>query len=134
MRYLLDSDVCIDFLRGTDSRLTERIQEAGPDNLCTSVIVAAELRYGASRSRRARRNHETLDRLFEELTCYELPTDAAIEYGRLRTRLEKRGHVIGPNDMLIAAHALALDLTLVSANEREFSKVKGLTTENWRSK
>ena len=133
MLYLLDTDVCVDYLRGTHPKLSERVRTEGPDSLCTSVIVAAELRCGASRSRRSAENHAILDRLFEDLTCYELAANTAVEYGKLRTRLEKRGNPIGPNDMLIAAHALALDLTLVSANEREFSKEKGLNTENWRS-
>ena len=132
MKYLLDSNVCIDYLSGRHPPVTTRIQRLLPEDLCLSSIVVAELRYGADKSARSRRNHRLLDVLINEMPCRDFDSKAASIYGKIRAALEKRGHPIGPNDMLIAAHALSLDLVLVSDNIREFSRVRGLQLENWR--
>jgi tRNA(fMet)-specific endonuclease VapC len=100
------------------------------DEVCTSIIVAAELRFGAAKSGRRRlvnRVEELLRTL--EVLAFDAPSDMA--YGKVRAQLEQAGRTIGPNDMLIAAHALSLGLTLVTDNQREFSRVQGLTVENW---
>jgi len=132
VKYLLDSNVCIDYLTGRHPPVTTRIQRLLPEDLCLSSIVVAELRYGADKSARSRRNHRLLDALINEMPCRDFDSKAASIYGKIRAALEKRGHPIGPNDMLIAAHALSLDLVLVSDNIREFSRVRGLQLENWR--
>lgn len=108
----------------------QKLALVGEDEVCTSVIVAAELRYGALR-KGSERLTARLDALLERLPvmAFEPPADAA--YGRLRSVLEKSGVLIGGNDMLIAAHALSLDCVVVTDNEREFRRVDGLRVENW---
>src|ERR1700722_16334332 len=111
-------------------RLAQRVARAGEANVFTSVIVAAELRYGALRKGSPRLLAE-LEGILNEFEVKGLEPPAALHYGRLRTDLEIAGTPIGANDMFLAAHALALDATLVSDNEREFSRVRGLKLENW---
>ena len=133
MKFLLDTNVCIDFLSGRYPLVAERIRENDPDDLVLSSIVVAELRYGAQKSRRQRENHEKLDLLFSEVGILEFDEDAAQVFGIIRTALEARGTPIGPFDMLIAAHARSRELILVSDNTREFSCVDGIKLENWRA-
>ena len=132
MKYLLDSNVCVDYLTGRYPSVTTQIQRVLPEELCLSSIVVAELRYGADKSARSRRNHRLLDVLIDEIPCRDFDSKAASIYGRVRVALERQGQPIGPNDMLIAAHALSLGLVLVSDNVREFKRVRGLKLENWR--
>lgn len=132
MRYLLDTNVCVDYLNGRFPSLVRRIQQARPEDLATDSVVAAELRYGAERSRQPERNHARLDLLLGEIAVLDFDLQAASAYGALRARLEARDHPIGAHDMLIAAHALAAGLILVTDNVREFTRVKGLVVENWR--
>ena len=133
MKYLLDSNVCIDFLTGRFPQVTSRIQNLLPEDLCLSSIVVAELRYGADKSAKARRNHELLNVLTAEIPSRDFDTAAAATYGKVRAALEKKGQPIGPNDMLIAAHALSLGLVLVTDNVGELKRVRGLKLENWRN-
>ena len=131
MRYLLDTNVCVDFLRDHPG-VGERIRGASPEDLCLSSVVVAELRYGADRSVRRAENHARLDVLTAEIHCADFDLAAARIYGRIRSTLEKQGAPIGPYDMMIAAHALSLGLVLVTDNESEFGRVVGLGVENWR--
>lgn len=133
MNFLLDTNVCIDFLNGRFKEVTRRIREASPDNLCLSSVVIAELRYGADKNRKKESNHRKLDILTEEIGCADFDQEAANTFGRVRTDLERKGTPIGPYDMMIAAHALSLDLVLVTDNVREFNRVEGLRVENWRA-
>ncbi len=133
MRYLLDTNVCVDYLTGRYPLVIERVQQASPEDLCVSSIVTAELRYGADKSRNPPRNHARLDVFFSEMPCLEFDLAAATAYGGLRAGLERRGRPIGAHDMLIAAHALSAGLVLVTDNVREFMRVRELTVENWRS-
>ena len=133
MVYLLDTNVLVDYLSGRFPRVTRRVQENNPEDLCTSSVVVAELRYGADKSARRAENHARLALLLEEILCLDFDTRAALAYGSLRADLERRGQIIGPYDMMIAAQALALDLTLVSDNIEEFRRVPGLKLENWRT-
>ncbi len=132
MKYLLDSNVCIDYLSGRFPQVARRIQSLMPENLCLSSIVVAELRYGADKSAKANRNHQLLNVLTDEIPARDFDRAAASTYGKVRAALEKKGQLIGPNDMLIAAHALSLGLVLVTDNVKEFKRVKGLEVENWR--
>jgi len=132
MKYLLDTNVCVDYLNGRFPGVTERIQRSSPQDLCTSSIVVAELRYGADRSSSRHRNQPRLDVLTAEIACVDFDLLAASTYGRVRAELEARGSPIGANDMLIAAHALSLGVVLVTDNLREFERVEGLELENWR--
>jgi tRNA(fMet)-specific endonuclease VapC len=132
VKYLLDTNVCVDYLNGRFPAVTSRIHVAAPDDLCTSSIVAAELRYGADRSLHVKRNHARLDALLRELRCLAFDEAAARVFGQVRARLESRGTLVGPYDMMIAAHALAAKCTLVTDNVREFRRVRNLDIENWR--
>jgi tRNA(fMet)-specific endonuclease VapC len=130
MRYLLDTNVVSEMIRHPQGRVTERIREVGEANVATSIIVAAELRYGAAKKRSARLTahiEAVLGAL--EVLPFEDPADRV--YGVLRADLEQKGQPIGGNDLLIAAQALSLGFTLVTANEREFSKIDDLPCENW---
>ena len=132
MRYLLDTNVCIDYLTGRFPSVAERLRSLAPDEVGVSSVVVAELRYGAQKSARPGENNRLLDRFFEDLPVVDFDARAASAYGALRSRLELRGTPIGPNDMLIAAQALAVGSVLVTDNLSEFTRVEGLSIENWR--
>ena len=132
MKYLLDTNVCVDYLNGRYPGVTRAMQASAPEDLCVSSVAVAELRYGAEKSVQRQRNHARLDVFLAEVPCVDFDRDAAALYGRVRAALERRGTVIGPYDLQIAAHALALGLVLVSDNTREFRRVRGLKVENWR--
>jgi tRNA(fMet)-specific endonuclease VapC len=131
VKYLLDTNVCVDYLRGRHPALVARVRRSEPDQLGLSSIVVAELRFGAERSARPKVNHARLDILVSEIPPLEFDHEAASVYGRLRGRLEVGGTLIGPNDMLIAAQALSRGLVVVTDNVGEFRRVKGLKLENW---
>jgi tRNA(fMet)-specific endonuclease VapC len=133
VRYLLDSNAFIDVLSTRRPEVTHRFLALQPEEVVLSSIVVAELRFGADKSDRPQSNHARLNRLLEEVTPLDFDFAAAAEYGRIRARLQAQGKLIGPNDLLIAAHALALGAVLVTDNVREFGRVEGLTIENWRS-
>ncbi len=133
MRYLLDTNACVDYLSGRYSNVITRIQRSSPDDLRLSSVVVAELRYGADRSAHPKANHSRLDALVEEIESLDFDLGAAAAYGRVRSGLEGAGQPIGPNDMLIAAHAVSRRLTLVTDNVKEFRRVRGLKVENWRN-
>jgi len=128
--YLLDTDVLSDAISDPNGRIATRIARLGRIAVCTSIIVAAELRFGAvkRRSRRlAARVAEILATI--DIVAFEAPADTA--YADLRNQLERAGRPIGANDMLIAAQALAIGAIVATGNEREFSRVEGLRVENW---
>ena len=130
MAYLLDTNILSDLIRQPQGRITERIKKVGESNVCTSIVVAAELRFGARR-RKSRPLTHNVEAILDTIEVLPLEEPADQAYAALRSSLEIRGVVIGPNDMLIAAHALSLDHTVVTANQREFSRVPGLRVENW---
>ena len=130
MGYLLDTNIVSDLVRNPQGRAAAWLQRIKGEQICTSVVVTAELRYGAIR-RNSRRLNEQLEIVLSGIEILPLDFPADVRYGELRTQLEESGHTIGPNDLLIAAHALALGHTLVTDNEREFSRVPGLKIENW---
>lgn len=132
MASLLDTNACIDYFTARYPKVVARIQGSSPDDLFLSVVVVAELRYGADRSARRRANHARIDALIEEIEPLDFDLRAAATYGRVRAQLEAGGAPIGPNDMLIAAHALSRGLTVITDNTAEFGRVKGLKVENWR--
>jgi tRNA(fMet)-specific endonuclease VapC len=127
---MLDTNIISDLVRNPQGKAAKRIAKAGGDNICTSIIVAAELRYGCARSGSPRLLKAVEDLLGEiEVLPLEVPADT--EYGGIRTRLESAGRPIGSNDLLIAAHACAIGATIVTANADEFRRVSGLKVENW---
>jgi tRNA(fMet)-specific endonuclease VapC len=127
---MLDTNIVFDLITNPQGKAARRIIRAGEDNICTSIIVAAELRYGAAR-KGSRRLLRAIEELLGEINVlpFDLPADA--EYGRIRAALEKAGQPIGSNDMLIAAHAQAIGATIITANAAEFTRVDGLTVDNW---
>ena len=130
MRYLLDTNIVSDLVRNPQGRVAQKIRKVGERQVCTSIIVASELRYGAAKKQSPRLTAQLQAVLSAlEVMPFESPADAA--YGSLRARLEKAGRPIGGNDLLIAAQALALGYTIVSDNEREFARIPGLAHENW---
>ena len=130
MRYLLDTNIVSDLVRHPQGRIAEHVRKVGETQVCTSIIVAAELRYGAAKkgSQRLAAQLEAILGALEVLP-FEAPADAA--YGRLRARLEQAGTPIGGNDLLIAAQALALSCAIVTDNEVEFARIDSLPRENW---
>jgi tRNA(fMet)-specific endonuclease VapC len=132
MRFLLDTNACVDYLTGRYPKVVARLQESPPEGLFLSSVVVAELRYGADHSARRRTNHARIDALIEEIESLDFDLRAAAAYGRVRAQLEGGGTPIGPNDMLIAAHALSRGLTVVTDNVAEFGRVRGLKVVNWR--
>ncbi len=129
-RFLLDTNIVSDLIRHPQGRAAAKIAEIGETQVATSIIVAAELRYGAAKKasvRLASQLEAVLGAL--EVIALEAPADA--RYGSARVALEAAGTPIGANDFLIAAQALALEMVLVTDNEREFRRVGGLKVENW---
>jgi len=130
MRYLLDTNIVSDLIRNPHGRVAQRIRAVGEAQVCTSIIVAAELRFGAAKrgSPPLAAQLEAVLRALDVLPL-EIPADAT--YGTLRARLEQIGQPIGGNDLLIAAQAVALGLAIVTDNEREFARIDELPRENW---
>lgn len=129
-RYLLDTNIVSEVMRDPQGRVTRHIARVGEGSVCTSIIVACELRYGAAKKGSARLTQQ-LEAVLEVLPILSLEPAVDRRYGELRADLERRGTPIGPNDLLIAAQALALGLVLVTDNVQEFRRVKGLDVKNW---
>ncbi|HUI44191.1 MAG TPA: type II toxin-antitoxin system VapC family toxin [Terriglobia bacterium] len=131
MRYLLDTDICIYIAKRRPASVLARLESLRPGDVGMSVVTYLELLYGASKSQRVEANLAALDELRLLIPVQPLDAAAAGHYGRLRTALEKKGTSIGAYDLLIAAHALSLGLTLVTNDLREFGRVAGLRVEDW---
>jgi tRNA(fMet)-specific endonuclease VapC len=129
-RYLLDTNILSSLLRQPSGPVAKQIGSIGEGAICTSIIVACELRYGAAKKGSASLSNK-VEQMVSVLEVLSLDKDADRKYGELRTALERAGTPIGANDYLIAAHALSLGLTLVTDNVGEFARVPGLTIENW---
>ena len=130
MTFLLDTNILSDIVRDPRGRVARRIAEVGESNVCTSIIVAAELRYGAAKEASPRLSAQLEAVLGAiDVLAFEAPADTV--YGMLRARLEAQGRPIGANDLLIAAQALALRHTLVTDNVSELSRVPELPIDNW---
>lgn len=130
-RYMLDTNLCIELLRGRAGHVFDRLRRLRVDQVMISTITLAELQYGAAKSAR-RAHHETLLLQFcAPLDIAPFDSVAATTYGGLRQKLERSGTPIGPLDTLIAAHALACRAILLTRNEREFRRVSNLRVENW---
>jgi len=127
---MLDTNIISDLIRNPQGKAAQRVAKAGEDNVCTSIIVAAELRYGCAKSG-SKRLLRAVENLLAEIPVLPLEVPADTEYGRIRSALEAAGKPIGSNDLLIAAHAHAIGATMVTANTAEFKRVKGLNVENW---
>jgi tRNA(fMet)-specific endonuclease VapC len=129
--YLLDTDTCVDLLRNVPP-VVEKLRTLAPDDCGISVISSFELFAGAARARDPRREAQKVQALLDVVEEISFDSDAARRAGALRFELEAAGTPIGPYDLLIASHALVLDLTLVTSNTEEFGHVSGLSLEKWR--
>jgi tRNA(fMet)-specific endonuclease VapC len=131
MEYLLDTNICIYIIKRKPAIVFERLRKIAFDSIAISSISVAELEYGVRKSFQPEKNNVALKDFLTPLTIVDFGYAATVEYGIIRSRLEIKGTPIGPMDLLIAAHAKSLDLTLVTNNESEFNRIDGLRVENW---
>ncbi|MFN2160475.1 MAG: type II toxin-antitoxin system VapC family toxin [Candidatus Promineifilaceae bacterium] len=129
--YLLDTNACIAVLNESSPPLIARLRQQHPADIFLCAVVKAELIYGAYHSSRTADNLRLLDRFFEPFLSLPFDDACTHAYGRMRDDLARNGTPTGPNDLLIAATAVANDVILVTADEQEFGRVAGLTIENW---
>jgi tRNA(fMet)-specific endonuclease VapC len=127
---MLDTNIISDLIKNPQGKAAKRIAKIGDDNICTSIIVAAELRYGCAKSG-SERLLKAVEDLLGEIAVLPFDVPADTEYGGIRATLEATGKPIGSNDLLIAAHAYATGATIVTANVDEFKRIRGLKVENW---
>jgi tRNA(fMet)-specific endonuclease VapC len=130
VRYLLDTNIVSDLVRDPHGRVTDHIARVGEEHVGTSIIVTAELRYGAAKKASPRLSIQ-LEKILGALQVVPFEAPADNVYGELRARLERAGRIIGANDLLVAAQGLALGCIVVTDNEQEFSRVDSLQIENW---
>lgn len=131
MTYLLDTDICIDYLRGSNAAVRDRLLACSPSDVCLCSVVKAELLSGAHNSQNVAANLRRLRDFFEPFQSVFFDDDAAEAYGSLRSHLRREGSAMGSNDLMIAAIAVTLSLTLVTHNRREFERVPGLRIAAW---
>ena len=131
MKYLLDTNICIYLIKQKPPKVLARFNTLDLSDIGISSITVAELEYGVCKSQQQEKNRSALMQFLLPLEIVEFDQAAATLYGSIRSNLESRGLVIGAMDMLIAAHALSLGVTLVSNNVREFSRIANLSLENW---
>jgi tRNA(fMet)-specific endonuclease VapC len=127
---MLDTNIISDLIRNPQGKAAKRVAKVGEDNICTSIIVASELRYGCAKSG-SERLRKAVEDLLGEIIVLPLDVPADTEYDGIRAALEAAGKPIGSNDLLIAAHAAATGATIVTANAGEFKRIRGLKVENW---
>ena len=131
LRYLLDTNICIYIAKQRPPAVARRFSDLAAGTVGMSLITFGELRFGAEKSARRDETLATLARLNELIPVIELGVKVGEAYGTLRAQMERAGTPLGNNDLWIAAHAISLDVTLVSNNTREFARVSGLALENW---
>jgi tRNA(fMet)-specific endonuclease VapC len=131
IRYMLDTNMCIYIAKHRPPEVRARFERLKPGQLIMSAITYGELCYGASKSTQQAKALAQLQELVQDVPVAELDSRASEAYGEIRATLEKEGRLIGNNDLWIGAHALALNLTLATNNEREFNRIPGLSLENW---
>lgn len=131
MKYLLDTNICIYVIKKQPAKVIGKIQSEPIEDICISTITLAELEHGVAKSAYRERNRLALLEFLTPFRILDFDQAAAQHYGHIRSDLEARGIVIGPMDLLIAAHAQSKDLTLVTNNTRKFKRIKDLEMENW---
>jgi len=130
-RFMLDTDTCSYIMKRSHPLVLKRLQSVPVDDVCMSVVTEAELLYGVELSPRREQDAAALAAFLPYVEAVALEEDAALHYAQIRADLKRRGKMIGANDLFIAAHARALDLTLVTNNVAEFERVGDLRLENW---
>ena len=131
MIYMLDTNICIYIIKQKPKDVIEKFRKLRNADICISSITYSELLYGAGKSTNIAKNLIALTMFLSNIEVLPYDENASVDYGLLRAKLEKEGTPIGPLDMLIAAHAKSLNMTLVTNNLKEFKRVKGLKLENW---
>ena len=131
MSYMLDTNICIYIIKKKPVKVLETLKSLAIGEVCISVITLAELMYGVEKSRQRERNKIALTSFLSPLEILPFSNQAAVIFGEIRAALEKKGQVIGAYDLLIAAHALSENLILVTNNTGEFSRIPGLSLQNW---
>lgn len=131
MKFMLDTNIIAYAKNHRPESMLKRFMQYGPEDMCISSITMAELEFGVYNSSKPEQNRLALMTFLSGIEVVPFDAAAALAYGSIRADLTKKGNLIGANDMLIAAHAKALDLTLVTNNTREFNRVEGLKIENW---
>ena len=132
MKYLLDTNICIYIINERPEKVLQKFEQYPVSDFGISSITHAELQYGVEKSTNTNTNQVALDEFLLPLTILPFHGKRLVTcYGEIRASLESRGKTIGPLDMLIAAHALSLDLTIISNNIKEFSRIPNLNCENW---
>ena len=131
MKYMLDTNICIDILRRPKSGALKQILKHKPGDIAISSVTLAELEFGVNKSSDPERNARMLIEACSPFEIVPFDNEAAATYGIIRAKLESKGTPIGPLDTMIAASALSRELTLVTNNTKEFKRVKGLKLENW---
>jgi len=131
LRYLLDTHICIYIAKQKPLSVLRRFEALQVGEVAMSVITFAELLFGVEKSSHTKKSLKILNELTESIPAHPLPLDAAQYYAKSRAHLEKKGHIIGNNNLWIAAHALALGIPVVTNNHHEFARVPALTIENW---
>ncbi len=130
-RYMLDTDTCSYIMKRSSDKVLKRLRHVPVTDVCISVITKAELLFGIEVSARRQQDEAALNAFLQYVEVLDFPDEASPHYARIRADLKKRGTMIGANDLLIAAHARSLGLTLVTNNTREFGRVAHLVLENW---
>jgi tRNA(fMet)-specific endonuclease VapC len=131
MKYMLDTNICVYFIKRKPQSIFETLNKTMQEGVAISSITVAELEYGVAKSEYYEKNKNALAQFLTLPVILPFDVAAAAEYGNIRVELQRRGTPIGPLDTLIAAHAKASDLILVTNNTREFERVEGLQIENW---
>jgi tRNA(fMet)-specific endonuclease VapC len=131
MKYMLDTNICIYIIKQKPTAVFEKFRNCNPGDICISSITLAELEYGVSKSMHTKKNKFALACFLAPVSVLPFCDNAASVFGDIRVSLEKNGQVIGAYDMLIAAHALSENLTLITNNVAEFNRIDGLSLENW---
>jgi len=131
MKYMLDTHICIYAIKHKPEKVFQKLKETDPDDVCVSSVTYAELVHGVEKSTAVEKNRLALSMLLANIEIKDFGVDAANCYGKIRAALERKGTPIGLLDMMIAGHAQSLELTVVTNNMKEFSRVNNLKIENW---
>ena len=131
MNYLIDTNICIYIMNQRPAEVIQKCKNTGVGQIGISAITVSELSYGVAKSKYQKQNTKRLEEFLAPFEILQYDEEASNYYGIIRSQLENQGNVIGPLDMLIAAHALSRDLVLVTNNEKEFNRIETLKVENW---
>ena len=130
-RYMLDTDTCSYIMKRSNDEVLKRLRKVPVSDVCISVVTKAKLLFGVERSARRKQDEEALNAFLRYAEVLDFPGEASPHYAKIRADLQRRGAMIGANDLFIAVHASSLGLTLVTNNTREFEPVRNLALENW---